>query len=85
MSLALGQRENVDEFSSFNLSACFACGCLLDNDRCGHFNGVPFAENVNDANVRAVADTVVASGMRDAEYMYVNIDDTWEGQRSIFS
>jgi len=40
-----------------------------------------FAEKVDDAGVRAAADAIVASGMRDAGYFYVNIDDTWEGQR----
>ncbi len=40
-----------------------------------------FAEKVNDADVRAAADALVSSGMRDAGYIYVNIDDTWEGQR----
>lgn len=40
-----------------------------------------FAGNVTDADVRAAADAIVASGMRDAGYIYVNIDDTWEGQR----
>lgn len=40
-----------------------------------------FATKVNDADVRAAADAMVASGMRDAGYVYVNIDDTWEGER----
>ena len=40
-----------------------------------------FAWNVTEADVRAAADAMVASGMRDAGYVYVNIDDTWEGQR----
>ena len=40
-----------------------------------------FAEKVTDADVRAAADALVASGMRDAGYVYVNVDDTWEGQR----
>jgi len=40
-----------------------------------------FAEKVTDAGVRAAADAMVASGMRDAGYIYVNIDDSWEGQR----
>jgi alpha-galactosidase len=31
--------------------------------------------------VRAAADALVSSGMRDAGYIYVNIDDTWEGER----
>ena len=40
-----------------------------------------FAEKVDDATVRAQADALVSSGMRDAGYLYVNIDDTWEGER----
>ncbi|MDR3451874.1 MAG: glycoside hydrolase family 27 protein [Rhodoferax sp.] len=40
-----------------------------------------FAERVDDKGVRAAADQIVASGMKDAGYIYVNIDDTWEGER----
>jgi len=40
-----------------------------------------FAEKVNDADVRAAADALVSSGMREAGYIYVNIDDTWQGER----
>ena len=40
-----------------------------------------FAEKVTDADVRAAADAMVSSGMRDAGYVYVNLDDTWEGER----
>ena len=40
-----------------------------------------FAEKVNNADVRAAADALVSSGMRDAGYIYVNIDDTWQGER----
>jgi alpha-galactosidase len=40
-----------------------------------------FAGSVNAADVRAAADAMVSSGMRAAGYLYVNIDDTWEGQR----
>ena len=40
-----------------------------------------FAGKVDDAGVRAAADAMVASGMKDAGYQYVNIDDTWELDR----
>ena len=40
-----------------------------------------FADKVDDQTVRAIADAMVSSGMRDAGYIYVNIDDTWEGTR----
>jgi alpha-galactosidase len=40
-----------------------------------------FADKVDDKGVRAAADQIVATGMKDAGYVYVNIDDTWEGER----
>jgi alpha-galactosidase len=40
-----------------------------------------FATKVSDADVRATADILVSSGMRDAGYIYVNIDDAWQGER----
>jgi len=40
-----------------------------------------FAGRVDDKTVRGIADAMVSSGMRDAGYVYVNIDDTWEGAR----
>jgi alpha-galactosidase len=40
-----------------------------------------FAEKVTDKDVRQAADLLVLSGMRDAGYTYVNIDDGWQGER----
>ncbi|MGD0912409.1 MAG: glycoside hydrolase family 27 protein [Terracidiphilus sp.] len=40
-----------------------------------------FGEDVNEVDIRAAADAMVWSGMRDAGYDYVNIDGTWEGSR----
>ena len=40
-----------------------------------------FAGKVSDADVRAAADALVSNGMRAAGYIYVNIDDTWQGER----
>ena len=40
-----------------------------------------FAERVTDKDIRAAADNLVATGMKDAGYIYVNIDDTWEDKR----
>ncbi len=40
-----------------------------------------FARKIDDVTVRAQADAMVSSGMRDAGYVYINIDDTWEGER----
>ena len=40
-----------------------------------------FAERVTDKDIRNAADQIVATGMKDAGYVYINIDDTWEGER----
>jgi len=40
-----------------------------------------FADKVSDSVIRAQADAMVSSGLREAGYVYVNIDDTWEGKR----
>ncbi len=40
-----------------------------------------FRNQVSDQVVRQVADAMVANGMKDAGYVYVNVDDTWEAGR----
>ena len=40
-----------------------------------------YAGKISDTIVRQMADVMVSSGMRDAGYVYLNIDDTWEGER----
>src|SRR5437879_7738053 len=40
-----------------------------------------FASRVDDAAVRGMADAMAANGMKDAGYVYVNIDDNWQGER----
>ncbi len=40
-----------------------------------------FAGKVTDKDIRDSADQIVALGMRDAGYVYVNIDDTWQAGR----
>lgn len=40
-----------------------------------------FDEHIDDATVRAMADAMVSTGLRDAGYTYINIDDGWQGKR----
>ena len=40
-----------------------------------------FACDVSEQLIREVADSMVSTGLRDAGYHYVNIDDCWQGQR----
>lgn len=41
-----------------------------------------FGAKISDADVRATADALVATGLRDSGYVYVNIDDGWQGKRT---
>lgn len=40
-----------------------------------------FHHDISDALIREQADALVSSGMRDAGYVYVNIDGGWQGYR----
>ncbi len=40
-----------------------------------------FSCNVNEQMIREMADAMVSSGLKDAGYIYINIDDCWHGQR----
>jgi alpha-galactosidase len=40
-----------------------------------------FAAAIDDRTVREIADHLVSSGLRDAGYRFVNIDDGWQGTR----
>jgi alpha-galactosidase len=40
-----------------------------------------FFGKVTEQDIKNAADQIVATGMKDAGYVYVNIDDTWEGER----
>jgi alpha-galactosidase len=40
-----------------------------------------FACNINDGDIRAMADAMASNGMSDVGYQYVNIDDCWADHR----
>ena len=40
-----------------------------------------FGCDVDEVMIRQMADAMVASGMKDAGYEYINIDDCWHGKR----
>ncbi len=40
-----------------------------------------FGCNVDEKMIREMADAMVSSGMKDAGYEYINIDDCWHGER----
>jgi alpha-galactosidase len=40
-----------------------------------------FRTAIDDKTIREIADAMVSSGLRDAGYVYVNIDDGWQWKR----
>ena len=40
-----------------------------------------FAGRVTSDDVRSMADAIASNGMKEAGYIYINIDDTWQGER----
>jgi alpha-galactosidase len=75
---------------SLLLASLFVCGSISAQSHPSGRAATPpmgwnswnkFRNKVDDAAVRAQADAMVSSGMRDAGYQYINIDDTWEGDR----
>ncbi|MBN1577413.1 MAG: glycoside hydrolase family 27 protein [Chitinispirillaceae bacterium] len=36
-----------------------------------------FAQNINENQIREIADSMVSTGMKDAGYFYLNLDDNW--------
>jgi alpha-galactosidase len=78
----------------FTLACCFAWLSLVGGTASAQkFDGLAqtppmgwnswnkFACDVNEQLIRETADAMVASGLKDAGYQYVNIDDCWQGER----
>lgn len=40
-----------------------------------------FACDINEQTIKEMADVMVSSGMKDAGYVYINIDDCWHAER----
>ena len=40
-----------------------------------------FACNINEKIIRETADAMASNGMKEAGYVYINIDDCWQGER----
>ncbi len=54
---------------------------LADTPPMGWNSWNKFAGNINEDMIKEMADVMVATGMRDAGYIYLNLDDCWHGER----
>jgi len=75
-----------------SISAAFAISCcvaqrgsaqvsLAQTPPMGWNSWNHFGCRVTAADVRSAADAMASNGMKEAGYVYVNIDDCWQGQR----
>jgi alpha-galactosidase len=60
---------------------CFSEERLATTPPMGWNSWNHFQNRVTDADVRAAAEALVSTGMKDAGYTYVVIDDSWQGSR----
>ncbi len=80
MSIWLRSALCAAVFNTFTVLA-FAQSPLATTPPMGWNSWNHFATKVTDADIRAAADALVATGLKDAGYLYVNVDDTWQGKR----
>ena len=55
---------------------------LADTPPMGWNSWNKFAGNINEKLIREIADKMVETGLRDAGYVYLNLDDCWHGPRN---
>ncbi len=67
--------------SAISLSALAQDPTLAATPPMGWNSWNHFACKVNDQVVRASADAIASNGMKAAGYIYINIDDCWQGKR----
>lgn len=72
----------MKKFTSLLVSALAAGGFAQINDLVktppmGWNSWNVFHENINEKQIKEIADIMVSSGMRDAGYIYLNLDDNW--------
>ena len=54
---------------------------LAETPQMGWSTWNKFQGNISEDIIKGIADAMVESGLRDAGYTYINIDDCWHGQR----
>ena len=54
---------------------------LADTPQMGWSTWNKFQGNISEEIIKGIADAMVESGLRDAGYTYINIDDCWHGKR----
>jgi alpha-galactosidase len=75
---------------SLLLTFFFVCACSINAQKFDNLALTPqmgwnswnkFACDINEKMIMEIADAMVSTGMKDAGYLYINIDDCWHGKR----
>lgn len=54
---------------------------LADAPQMGWNSWNKFQGNIDENIIKTIADAMVSTGLRDAGYLYINMDDCWHGER----
>jgi alpha-galactosidase len=65
----------------FSISSACAQSSIVQTPPMGWNSWNHFACKVTAADVRGAADAIAKNGMKEAGYVYVNVDDCWQGTR----
>jgi alpha-galactosidase len=76
------QLRQIAAFGSMCAAGLFTYGNALDNGLAktppmGWNSWNKFGGNINETQIKQMADAMVSSGMKDAGYIYLNLDDNW--------
>jgi len=76
--------DGVCEYGEFCAVCPEDCDCrtLAATPPMGWNSWNRFGCDINEALIRETADELVSSGMRDAGYVYLNLDDCWQSDRT---
>jgi len=74
-------KSSKNKNSSQSIPASSAIDNLALTPPMGWNSWNPFGENVNERVIRETADAMVSSGLKDAGFSYIVIDDYWQGTR----
>ncbi|HPH38051.1 MAG TPA: alpha-galactosidase, partial [Sediminibacterium sp.] len=74
----MNQIKNIILFTAVAILPAFSqINDLVKTPPMGWNSWNVFHENINENQIKEIADVMVSSGMKDAGYIYLNLDDNW--------
>jgi len=81
LSTGCANRDNETTMGSGNVATAGAMDTLALTPPMGWNSWNPFGKNVNEKLIMETADALVSTGLKDAGFTFIVIDDYWQGTR----